>query len=322
MKKKAYFFASLLAVGSLTLVGCKAKDKDDDKAMGLALAAISVSMNAAGAKEASKVRGGVSAAASSVSSSASSGSVAFRLKGVPADRNQLMAAVLKETAAKRLERVTRTQVLPTTLNNDADNGTCNATGCNATLNGTANCSSGGTFEAINLKVGFSFPASNSYSGTLKGGIKMNKCVATTQDWFNFPSLVASTTTGSITIDGSTTFTIVAITGSTMDLIYKEAYKVTSSDLSVNGGAALAVDMTTAVDLKVKSTSSNVVTNSTSTTFSFSATYSDILTGAASVAGTVGGSPANVSRVFNGETFNYNVACTIDMNTGAGDCVIK
>lgn len=315
-----------LMILALAIAGCK-KDKDDDQAkMLLGLGLLSAGQTAV--KNAAQVRGTTAAISSSVATAANSGQVAFHLDRIPTDRHQLMALIQQKASKTRLERDFNRQILPTTLTHNG--GTCNASGCSTTLTGSASCPAGGTWSTSNLVVAFSMAAVGglpSFSGTMKGDITLTKCSATAVDYFRFPSYVASTSSGNINYDGTTGFTISSLTTSgtnSVTIVGRVIDKgtIVSSNLSINGDPAMAVNITNALDINLTSVATNIVSSMTSSSFKLSETLNDTLTGTVSATGTAGGTPVSVSRTYNGDKFTYNVSCTMDLTAGSGDCVVN
>ncbi|PJD99962.1 MAG: hypothetical protein CK427_15110 [Leptospira sp.] len=328
-------FSLTICLALLTLTTCK-KDKDEDDANFLLLGYLysSGQANAAATKAAGQVRGATAGVASAVSTAASNNNVAFN--GINTkSKHQLMASLHQKVSKFALDKKINNLVIPTALSK-VGGGTCNNSGCSATLSGSANCISGnansGTFTTSNLQVAFSFSGSGGglgYSGTMKGDLKLDKCQTLTADYFNFPSFTASISNGDINYDGTNTVRFENLvssgTGLSADLTVKETSTTKSSNLSINGGQAQSVNIVSALDLTVKTVSSNVTTSATATEYNFKATYNDTLTGKVAVTGSVGGGSVNVSRTYNGDKFTYDVNCKItfvgNSGIGAGDCTI-
>lgn len=325
-KYKAVLSVSILlvAVATAASISCGTKNNNNDKNAAVALLALSN----AGAKAAAQVRGSTSAVSSSVSNAASGGSIAFRNLPVR-DRYRMMAAIHQGLVR---HNVSSTPVLLTSLTHSG--GSCNSTACNTTLSGTENCTQGdtnsGTFQTSNLQVGFTFSGSPmsgdlGYTGTMKGDLKMSKCASTTPDYFNFPSMTSSVTTGDINYDATVTQKLSNVSmgsGSfTADITVKESSTTKSSNMAINGGAAQSVNVTQNIDLTVHSVASNMSSSSSSSSMTFSADYQDTLAGTVRVTGSVGGGNVSVSRTYNNDKFTYSVNCTINLTSGSGDCTV-
>lgn len=343
MKQRTLFtgvLTPLVLVLSLTttacdqLTGSDSDDSDANAAAALLLGYAALQQNnPTASRNAAQVRGSVSAVSSSVSNAASGGSVTFRHLPI-GDRHKMLATLQKKLVQHNFDRKARPNILLTALSKSG--GTCNSSGCATTLSGSENCKQGdtnsGTFTTTNLQVAFTFSGDPmngdfGYSGTMKGDMKMNKCQSTTPDYFNFPSMTSSVTTGDINYDGSQTQTLANVsitgggTGSTMDITVKETSTTKSSNLAINGGAAQVVNVTQVVNLTVNSVASNISTTSSSSEFTFKASYVDTLTGTVAVTGTVGGGNVNVSRTYNKDKFTYDVDCKIKITDGSGDCTV-
>lgn len=328
----------LLAALTLPTVSCnvidnllgKEESNDDETALALLLG-YSVVTTAAANRAAAEVRAATSAAASAVTTQAQSGTLTFR--GLPVhDRQRMMAVLHQRLVNQNFQRNIRPNVMLTALNTPS--GSCNTAGCNATLSGTENCKPGdtnsGTFTTSNLQVVLTFSGNPmngdlGYTGTMKGDMSMNKCQNTTADYFNFPSMTSSVTTGDINYDGSQTQTYAnaSMSGSSFsaDITVKETSTTKSSNMAINGGAAQSVNVTQNVNLTVNSVASNMESNVSGSEATFKASYVDTLTGTVSVVGTVGGGNVNVSRTYNNDKFTYDVSCKVNFQSGAGDCTI-
>lgn len=163
-------------------------------------------------KNAAEVRAATSAAASAVTTQAQNGTIVFN--GLPLhDRQKMMAFLHQKISNHAINKKIRPNIVLTALTTPS--GSCNTSGCDATLSGTENCQPGdtnsGTFTTNNLKVKLTFsgnPMSGDlgFTGTMQGDMTMNKCQKTSPDYFNFPSMTSSVTTGDITYDGSQTQT--------------------------------------------------------------------------------------------------------------------
>jgi hypothetical protein len=332
---KAVLFVLALSL-ALTTTSCNVvdsilgnEDSDDDQTALALLLGYSVVSTAAANRAAAQVRSATSAAASAVTSQAQSGSLTLR--GLPVHDRQRMLAVLHQRIAKNnFERSIRPNVMLTAL--ITPTGSCTTTGCNATLSGTENCTPGdtnsGTMTTTNLQVTFTFSGDPmngdlGYTGTMKGDMTMNKCSSRSPDYFNFPSMTSSVTTGDMNYDGTQTQTFanasMTATSFSADITVKETSTTKSSNLAINGGAAQVINVTQSVDLLVNSVGSNIESTMSGSTFTFKASYVDTLTGTVAVTGSVGGGNVNVSRTYNNDKFTYDVACTINFDTGAGDC---
>lgn len=329
-----------LLVAALTLptLSCNVIDNilgreesnDDDAALALLLG-YSIVSTAAANRAAAEVRSATSAVASSVTTQAQNGTIVFR--GLPVhDRQRMMAVLHQRLVSQNFERNIRPNVMLTALSTPS--GSCNTSGCSATLSGTENCSPGdtnsGTFTTSNLQVTLTFSGDPmngdlGFTGTMKGDMSMNKCQSRSADYFNFPSMTSSVTTGDINYDGSQTQTYAnaSMTGSSFsaDITVKETSTTKSSNMAINGGAAQSVNVTQSVDLTVNSVASNMEANVSGSEATFKASYVDTLTGTVSVTGSVGGGNVSVSRTYNRDKFTYDVSCKVNFNTGAGDCTI-
>jgi hypothetical protein len=335
--KSKFGFSLIIGFLLLGIFSCNKKNNNDENNANLLLLGYLSSQgeaNKAATKAAGQIRGATSGVASAVSSAASSNSVAFNHLKFK-NKHQLMATLHQKVSKYVLDKKLNSLVIPTALSK-VGGGTCNSSGCNATLSGSANCTNGnansGTFATSNLQIAFSFTGSGGglgFSGTMKGDLKLTKCQTLVSDYFNFPSLTASISNGDINYDGSNTLTLTnyAAVGSgfSADITVKEKSTTKSSNLSINNGAAQAVNITQDLDLTVKSVSSNVTTSFTSDVYTFKANYNDTLTGKVGVTGTVGGGTVNVSRTYNADKFAYDVECKINYaGGGAGgsaDCSI-
>lgn len=308
------------------------KDNDDTKANALLLGlGYIASSTAAANRSAAQVRGATSAAASTVTSQAQSGSLT--LKGLPIhDRHKMLAILQQRISNHHLQKSIRPNIILTGFSTPT--GSCNTSGCNATLSGTDNCSAGdtnsGTITTSNLQVNFTFSGDPmngdlGYTGTMKGDMKMDKCQSRSPDYFNFPSMTSSITTGDINYDGSQTQTYanasMSASSFSADITVKETSTTKSSNMAINGGAAQTVNVTQSVNLTVNSVMSNMESNVTSSTVTFKASYVDTLTGSVVVTGNVGGGNVNVSRTYDKDKFTYDVDCTINITNGSGDCKI-
>ncbi|MCZ8341514.1 MAG: hypothetical protein O9301_00640 [Leptospira sp.] len=309
------------------------KDSDDENAQLLLLGAFvaNENANAAARKNAAQIRSATSAATTAITTQAQGGSLTFN--GLPLhDRQKTMAILSQRISSYNYQKNLRPNVIPTALSTPS--GSCNTSSCNATLNGTENCSVGdtksGTFSTTNLQVTLTItgnPMSGNlgFSGTMKGDLKMDKCQSRSPDYFNFPSMTTSITTGDLNYDGSNTQTLsnVSFTAEAFkaDITVREKSTTISNNMQINGGAAQSVRVTQDVNLVVNSVASNLSATSSDSEFSFKATYVDTLTGTVSVTGTVGSGNVNVSRTYNNDKFTYDVNCAFNINNGSGDCTI-
>lgn len=309
------------------------KNSDDQNAQLLLLGAYvsNENANAAARRNAAQIRSAISAATTTITTQAQNGTIVFN--GLPLhDRQKTMAILSQKISSYNYQKNLRPNVIPTALNTPS--GSCNTAGCSATLSGTENCSAGdtksGTFSTTNLQVtltisGDPMTGNLGFSGTMKGDMKMDKCQSRSADYFNFPSMTSSITTGDINYDGSNTQTLsnVSFTAQSFsaDITIKEKSTTVSNNLAINGGAAQSVNVTQDLNLVVNSVASNLSATSSDTEFAFKASYVDTLTGTVSVSGTVGGGNVNVSRTYNKDKFTYDVDCKFSITSGSGDCTV-
>ncbi|MGV3664713.1 MAG: hypothetical protein ACO1NV_01175 [Leptospira bouyouniensis] len=320
----------ILVTLSLSVQNCDQilgkKDSDDTTNAAALLLGYVATSTAAANRAAAEVRAATSAAASAVSNAASGGNVTF--KKLPLNNQHKMIEIFKEKSRiLAYNKKLGINLIPTALSRVGGTGTCNATGCNATLTGSENCDSG-SFSTSNLQVSFSFTGDPmngdlGFTGTMKGDMKMNKCGKSQIDYFNYPSMTSSVTTGNINYDGTQTFKQDNVTmsgsGGSADLTIKETSTTKSTDMVINGGATQSVNVTQNVNLTINSVTSNQSANATASEFTFKASYADTVTGTVSVTGNVSGGNVNVSRSFNKDKFTYDVDCKIDITNGTGNC---
>ncbi len=288
---------------------CKKDGGNDDLLTFGALALLTRSGNQAAAQS----RAAGSAVSSAVSTAAQSNSVGFWFH--PIRRDRLIAELRRISREKALAKLMQPRIFPAAT---ATGGTCNNTGCNATLNGDVDCPKGGKATLSNMKVGFTF-ANNGFTGTMSGSATLSKCANIAVDFVNYPKQQAVVANGTVTLDGTTGIQILSISGDTINLKFKDDQTLSSPDLSVNGGAPMSVAIKTINDVTVSEKQTNVTTSTSGNTFTFSADIEDTLTGSFSLSGTADGAPVSASRTWNSETFKFKIKCTMDLSGSGGSC---
>ncbi len=318
-----------LSLLALPLYTCKKESSDDKNA--LILLGIAAVANQNAEKTSVQVRSAVAGLTNSISSGIQGGVASNINFSVPKmEKNKLVAYVQERSGVVALRR--KVQSFPTALSRDS--GTCAANSCSATLSGTVNCTIGGspsgqvTLDKMKVVYTSSVAAGGiSFSMNMDGKAKMEKCASQSNDWFNFPSLSTSITTGDLTVSGDSKIEFVSldVATQTATIKYVEKNTTNSANMQINGGAAQSVNVTQNVNLEVIS-KSTITENPTfsNNNFKFKASYVDVLTGTVSVSGIVGGGNVNVSRTYNNDKFTYDVACDIKIDTNnqvSGDCAI-
>lgn len=308
---------------------CKKESSDDTSA--LLLLGIAMSANENAAKTSVQVRSAVAGLSNSISSGIQGGvATNFNFSVPKMEKNKLAAYVQKKSSVAVLKQ--KVQSFPTALTRDS--GTCSANSCSATLSGTINCTIGGspsgTVTLDKMKIVYTSgmgAGGMSFSMNMDGKAKMDKCASQSNDWFNFPSLTSSVTTGDLTVTGDSKieFASADMAAQTMTINYVEKNTTSSANMAINGGAAQSVNVTQNVSLEVVS-KPTITENPTfsNNNFKFKASYVDVLTGSVSVTGSVGGGNVSVSRTYNKDKFTYDVACDIKISTDnqlSGDCKI-
>ncbi|MBM9500319.1 hypothetical protein JWG44_08670 [Leptospira sp. 201903071] len=308
---------------------CKEEKSDDISA--LLLLGIASSANENATKTSTQVRAAVSGLSNSISSSIQGGvATNFNFPIPKMEKNKLVAYVQKKSSIAVLQR--GFQSFPTALSKES--GTCNATSCSATLNGTVDCKIGGnnsgtaTLDKMKVVYSASMGAGGmSFSMNMDGKVKMDKCASQSSDWFNYPSLTTSVSSGDITLTGDSKveFASMDMATQTATIKYVEKNTTTSPNLAINGGSAQTVNVTQDVNIELNSkpTITEAPTFSNNN-FKFKASYVDVVTGTVSVSGSVGGGSVNVSRTYNKDKFTYDVACDIKIDTDnkiSGDCSV-
>ncbi len=324
-----YLLFSILAIIAFSFC----KEKKDNSQRDMSIAALGLLSGGQSTTTAAQVRGSTSAVSSSISSSATNNQVGFLAS--PLDINKLMAKVHEAELRERFFKNKNPKSLATALAKDGGAGTCDNTGCNATISGTGNCTSGGTFTITSLSVNFTFSGSGStfgYSATMNTAankpIVLNACASMTNDFLAFPNYVSSVATGDLTFSGTTgiQFNSSSTSGSTTTMNYTVSENNTinsTGGLTINGANTGAIsDLKTTTNLNLVSITSNVTFSTSGSITSFSATFNTTLTGTASTVGSIGGSAFSQSKTYNGETFNYSVSCTIDSSVQSSSCKVN
>ena len=332
MRNLRMIFA-LLIVPVLLAGACKDNDNDDDLLLAGALLLWSQNQsNAQATQTASSVRATVGGVATSLTTAAKNSQIAFTLPGNLKDPKMIMALVHKKALKKMLGSQFAPMSIPTALT--SSNGTCNSTSCDATLNGTTNCTNGGTLTMDNVAFKFSIPAGgvagSSYAVTMAGNLNLASCQNAGFDYMAFPNYVISSASGPLTIDGTSNYTVSSIvangaSGFIFDYSLKDGYTVNSTGLSIGGAAAVTIsNLVNNLDLTINSVTSNYSYTSSATEVTFKGTYNDTVTGTVAVSGTVGGGNVNVSKTFSADKFTYDVDCTIKLSgdpISVGSCDI-
>lgn len=326
--KKIITFIILLGFLAIGSISCGKKDKDNNDALLLFYLLSNSGKQSSQQTQATQVSSAASAVVSGITSAATSGSISGKFN--PKKPEQMYALLNKriqlELAKKRVPTF-----LPTALTKSS--GSCTTTTCNAVLNGTANCSSGGTFTLTNMTLAMTF-SSMTYSGTMSGAMSLSKCAATGTDYFDYPKLVGGTSSGDLTTSGTFGVSYSNLTGTTTSF---SATVTFSDDNTINSTAGLTINgkATGAIkDLKTKSNltilvsgtniKSTTTTSGTTSTFTYSGDYADTVTGTVSMSGTVGGSSVNQSKTYSAQKFTYKLNCTGTMTADSFtfDCTVN
>ena len=307
----------LAALTALTLLnGCPSKKKDDNTAL-LLLGTLAVGAQNA-RSQTSAVRTLSAGVRSAVQTASSGGQITGLLPGL-ADPYRMLARMHEE----RLRRAfgARPAALPTAL---TSTGTCNASGCSGTLNGSTACPRGGTLTLSNVIVSFTFNGTNS-NGSMNGKVTLDKCLTNaTLDYMDYPAQVVANGSGSMTFDGtnSIAFTTFTISGTTLilDFLYKENSTINSDGMTINDRPTGPISgLKSVIDLRVNSRITNYVVTQTTDTYTVKADAQDSLTGSVNITGTVGGLPVAEVKDYSSTQFNYSYECTI---TGLGGSNIE
>ncbi|TGK27734.1 hypothetical protein EHQ05_08060 [Leptospira yasudae] len=324
-------FIKIVSITILTLqfFTCK-EDKSDDK-NALMLLGVVASANLNATKTSAQVRTAVSGISNSISTGIQGGVASnFHFKIPKIERKNLTAYIQSKSRLAALQSQVRS--FPTSLTKES--GTCNTTSCTATLNGTTDCTIGGsnsgTMTLDKMKVSYTANMSGaglSFKMNMDGNLTMNKCASQSNDWFNFPGLTTSITTGDLNVSGDYNLEMVSMDMATNTSVikYLEKYVTKSSNLAINGGAAQTVNVTSNVDMQI--TSKVTITENptfSNSAFKFKAGYVDTLTGTVAVSGSVGGGNVSVSRTYNNDKFTYDVACDFKIDSESkmtGDCTV-
>lgn len=331
MIKNNYKYLLLSLIAIIAFSYCKEK-KDNSKRDTSIIALGLLSGGGQSTTTAAQVRGSSSAVSSSISSSATNNQVTIL---APMDMNRFLARVHEAELRERFFKNKKPRSLATALSKDGGAGTCDNTGCNATLSGIGNCTSGGTFTITSLSVNFTFNGSGStfgYSATMNTAankpIVLNSCASMTNDFLAFPNYVSSVASGELTFSGTTgiQFNSASTSGSstTLDYTVSENNTINSATgLTINGASTGAIsDLKTTTNLTLVSVTSNATSSTSGSIFSFSATFSTTVTGTASTVGSIGGAAFSQSKTYNGETFNYSVSCTFDSSAQSSSCKVN
>lgn len=311
----------ILSVAVLTLSGCNKKSKDNNDAIALLLLS-SFGGQSTQQKQASQVSTTITAVAGSISSSTSSNSVTGNFE---LNNPKKLFAMMNKQIIKKIIKNSNPFFMHTALSRDGGAGTCNASGCNATLSGTANCSSSGTYTLNSVAVTMSFPASNSYAATMSGPITLNNCGTFGTNYFDYPRYISGNSSGSLVMNTSVGFTISNLVSSgdfaagtgaqTGTFKYTENGTYNSTDgLTINEVATGPIsNLKSVTNLTINSNVKNAriasTTSGSKTTFTISGDYATVLTGSVDVSGSIGGSSANQNKTYDNTAFNYSLSCT-------------
>lgn len=318
LKITAFLTMSVIVLG---VISCAKKKDDNNNALLLLLllgsGGTTQSTQQTQATQATKA---VSAVASSITSAATSGQVSGKFDFKKPEK--LLAAVHRQRYIN-LTKNSLPYFVPTALTKSS--GSCTSSACNAVISGSASCSGGGTYTLTNFTVALTFPSSSSYSGTMSGPVTLTKCNASGTDYFDYPKIVAGTSSGDLTLSGTFGSTISNLTSTSTavsaTIVYSDDNTIQSTaGLTVNGtatGAIKDLKSTSNITAKISGTNFASTTATTAggiTTFTFSGDYTDIIDGKVSVTGTVGGSAVNQSKTYSNQTFKYKINCTIKSST--------
>ncbi|TGN19389.1 hypothetical protein [Leptospira idonii] len=318
----------MLLVAIAIVTHCK-PDKDDKTAENLLiLSYLSSNSQAAAASQSSQVRATVGAIASSINTAARGNQVTFFFPKGTWTKERLMAFLNRKTLNYLISSELTPNIKPTALS--ASGGTCNSSGCNATLNGTTNCSSGGTVTLTNMKVTFTFPKALSYESTLDGTATTDKCASYGADYYNYPKYVSAVSSGKLTIKGKTNvsvndYTFAAGSNNTIintDFNYDENITVNSDALDIGNSTTIALkDVISIVSLRTVGQQKDFSTSNVNNVITVKVSVTEALTGTVSISGLVGGVAVNLSKTYAGDTFSYRYTCVINIANQIGTCEI-
>ncbi len=329
MKTKFRILISIFI--SLFFLNCP-KEKDDKTGENLILLNALSGPSLTTTNQSAQARSSVSAVTSSVVSAARNNQVSFHLP-LNMKKKDMLAYINSQIVRANRANLLSPQVRPTAITSSG--GSCNSSGCtNVTLNGTSTCASGGNYTLTNMKLTLSFPSGSfsslSFNTTLDGTIRTDKCGSYSVNYFNYPNYVSSITSGTMTISGKSNITYSDYTfaaGSNNKVInvsysLDENMTINSSGLDIGGGTTVALsDVKSITTLASVGQISDITSSSTATSFTINFATNETLTGTVSLSGSIGGAPANTTKVFAGEKFNYTVSCTISSSASTGTCEV-
>lgn len=309
-------FVVILAVGSIFIGSCNKATEDRTP---LALLAILYNQNAA--KSANTTASLASAGLTTVNSviATQAGAGTLTLNGFPQSKYQLASVLAKKHLDTFMGQKPVPYMIPTALTTTT--GGCNTSSCNATIDGTANCTLGGTFTLTSFSYLSTITTGTPFifDSTFNGPIAFNSCKVQAYDFLNFPSFAQTILGGNVVVSGTSNIsanltTAVSVISSNMN--------ITSSNLTMNNGSPVSMNMNEIINLTQTASISNSTSSTVGTVTTSSFAFTVVLSGTIGRSGTVDGVNISGGKTYNGESFTFTATCISDSATGSASCSIN
>jgi hypothetical protein len=360
MNFKKIFCSSLAFI--FLFMNCRQEKKDNSltlAALFLLDSATPKALSGTAAKNTGTVTASAAAAVSQVGTSVSAGNISYNL--FPQNKINSMEFLTSMRQREFSKLIKSLNIQSSSLATGTGGATCSGSTsssdgltCTGTINGTANCSYGGTIKMVNLVTTYSNKITNQSAGastnstTAKGNVTLTNCGSQQTNFYDFPSLIATSSSGNITFDGkmvfnttsykqatsSSSFNQAAGTATTtiatvdQELTVSREFTASSSDFSSKGTSLAFSGLTEKMNVTVvsKGTDLKIVATFSGNTASkivASANYEDTINGTITTTGTVGGQTINAGYNYDkSKVYKYSYNCTFDVQTPANnDCTI-
>jgi hypothetical protein len=324
---------SILAFFSMILAGCHKEKKDETtKLAALAILSHSPSQLSPQAKKNSALLiNSLSSIHEMVTLALRTGQVTFLNDNK--ERNpdpklfaQIHQLMLENTFQKN--KHSKYLIGPSILSTSTGGLSCTTTGCEGTMNGTVRCFGTGTavISNANTKVNFlSNPLNFNFESSIKGQITLNQCPYLGFNLMDYPNLMTSMRTGTLTIDSKSSNKINWVAtdrvASYFNFTVEQEGSISSDEFKTDADTILKIEnFQLKTNLTLESKYKSQLISTTNTELIQRGIYESNLNGSITTSGIINGESVNTTITYDkSRIYKYNVDCSYNYTTQTSNC---